>query len=141
MRVTEKGRRICFIITSLRKGGAEGQLVRIAKGLAANGWQVEILLLIPENEYDETLSGTGIEVLPLVQTQTKNPIILTVSACRALRKSRPSHLVTFLFHADVIGRVAGYLTRIPAIIVAFRNERFGSESRDRLLRMLRCIPS
>lgn len=127
-------RRITFLITSLYKGGAETQMVRVALGMAARGWQVEILTLMDRNDFAATLEAAGIGVRTLgVARGSYDPRALTRLA-RQLRRSRPTVLCTFMFHADVLGRVAGRLAGVPVVVSSIRNSKFGAWWADLLIK-------
>jgi glycosyltransferase involved in cell wall biosynthesis len=54
---------------------------------------------------------------------------------RLLKRLAPAVLVTFMFHANVVGRVLGRIARIPVVISSIRSEFFGGAGRDRLERV------
>lgn len=127
-------RRLAFLITSLYKGGAETQLVRVATAMAARGWQVEILTLMDRNDFAPTLAAAGVGVHSLgVARGSYDPRALT-RLVRLLRESRPTLLCTFLFHANVLGRVAGRLAGVPVVVSSIRNAVFGAWWADLLMR-------
>lgn len=127
-------RRITFVIMSLYRGGAETQLVRVATGLASAGWQVEIITIISLNDFARTLEGAGVAVRSLGMTRGRyDPRALTRLA-RMLRESRPTVVCTFMFHANVLGRIVARLNRVPIVVSSIRNAEFGGRWADVLMR-------
>src|SRR5690606_1580999 len=52
-----------------------------------------------------------------------------------LRRERPSILTSFMYHANLLGRIAGRLSGVPVIVSSIRNENFGGPMRDRIMRL------
>jgi len=52
-----------------------------------------------------------------------------------LRREQPLILTTFMYHANLLGRVAGRLARVPVVVSSIRNENFGGPMRDRIMRL------
>jgi len=52
-----------------------------------------------------------------------------------LREWRPRILTSFMFHANLLGRIAGRLAGVSIVVSSIRNENFGGSRRDRVLRM------
>lgn len=122
-----------FLITSLDFGGAEAQLTRVAIRLAQAGWNISVSSLLPPVAYAEQLREAGIPVHSLGMTRgVPSPAALT-GFIRLLQRQRPAVLVTFMYHANLLGRLAGRFTGVP-VVSSIRNENFGGPSRDRLLR-------
>jgi hypothetical protein len=57
--------RLLFVITGLAVGGAETQLVRVAKRLKQRGWDVRVVTLMPPRAYVDVLEQAGIPVTTL----------------------------------------------------------------------------
>lgn len=132
--VNGPSRRIDFHVTSLSKGGAETQLVRVATAMARSGWRVRIITLIALNEYVQTLDEAGIWVDSLhIPRGRYDPRALT-RLVRLLRRDRPAVLCTFMFHANVLGRVAARLAGVRHVVSSIRNTVFGGQWSDRLMR-------
>ena len=53
---------------------------------------------------------------------------------KLLRSWKPHLLTSFMYHANLLGRVAGKWTGVPVIVTSIRSERTGSVARDWLLR-------
>jgi glycosyltransferase involved in cell wall biosynthesis len=127
-------RRVLFLINSLEDGGAQVQLGRIAVGLVQRGWDARVLSLLTPGSADAILEAAGIPVRLLgVRRGMEAPRVLR-DTIRWIRPHRPCVLVTLLYQAHLIGRVAGAIARVP-VISAIRNESLGSPFRHRLMRL------
>ncbi|MBI1752005.1 MAG: glycosyltransferase [Acidobacteria bacterium] len=109
-----------FLITSLDRGGAETQLVRIALTLKRRGWEVGVLTMLPSVAFVEDLQAAGIPLVECIMPSRKQPWRALPKVVRQLRAWRPPVLVTFNFPADAMGRIAGKLARVPAIVGSLR---------------------
>lgn len=90
--------KIAIVLHDLRGGGAEKMMVRLANQLAANGDQVDLVLLTQGGVNKEYVS----EAVNLVELKAKR----TLAAFRPLRsylkKSKPDGVLSALTHVNVI---------------------------------------
>jgi glycosyltransferase involved in cell wall biosynthesis len=107
---------VAFLITSLNRGGAETQLVRVALSLRRRGWKVGILTMLPSSAYLEEVREAGIELAECVTPLGRLPWRMVPRVVRTLRRWQPPVLVTFNFPADVMGRICGPLAGVPILI-------------------------
>lgn len=107
-------RSVTFCITELDPGGAEKALVQVACGLSKRGWQVSVVSLRDRGELAHELESAHISV-----TELKCGGLADARAVLRLRKfltgQRPSLLVCFLHQANIVGRLAGWMTGIPVV--------------------------
>lgn len=111
---------IAFCITELDRGGAEKAFCEVVLGLDRQVWAPRVFCLGPRSYFVDVLESRGIVVecfngkgiwsLPSVFWRLK----------RSLRRFRPALLQTFLFHGNVIGRLAGRLAGIPIVVSGIR---------------------
>lgn len=111
---------IAFCITELDRGGAERALTQLVLGLDRRAWTPRVYCLGPRGHFADALESGGIVVecfnacglwsLPRVLWQ------LT----RSLRRDRPSLLQTFLFHGNLVGRLAARLAGVGVVISGIR---------------------
>ena len=121
--------------TGLGYGGAETQLVRLATRLKARGWNVHVVSMLPPQAYVGDLQRAGISVVSLgMRRGIPDPKAL-FRLVFILRREKPQLLTTFMYHANLLGRVAGRLAGVPVVVSSIRNERFGGTLRDRIMRV------
>src|SRR5207342_138118 len=102
--------RVTLVVNSLARGGAETQLVRLARGLVADGHQVRVTTLLPDDDLAGELAAAGIawDVLPQPRhglPGVRGPAAVAALASR-LRRERPDVAVSFLYQANVVTRLA-----------------------------------
>ena len=111
--LTSSRKRIAFCITDLDAGGAERALVRIVTRLQDN-WDCAVFNLSSAGELSAELRRHNIPVTNLAARGGKDVRVL-LRLRRSLRAFRPHLLQTFLFHANMAGRLAVLGSRIPVI--------------------------
>lgn len=121
-------RRVAFVITELDDGGAERALVRIATGLDRSRWLVTVFCLSTRGPLAEPLEHAGIRVVCLDLPATESGALSKMwRAWRAVRRLtdafaelKPDVIQTFLFHANIIGRLAANAARISTVLSGIR---------------------
>jgi glycosyltransferase involved in cell wall biosynthesis len=111
---------IAFCITELDRGGAEKAFTELVLGLDRQFWNARVFCLGPQAYFAEVLEANGIDVICFNgRGATTFPGVLW-RLTRALRQFRPAILQTFLFHGNLIGRLAGRLAGVPYIVAGIR---------------------
>lgn len=110
---------IAFCITDLDPGGAERCLAQVVTGLNRDAWRPAVFCLGRAGELAGVIESAGIDVTCL---GARSPLNLAVipRLARRLRELRPQLLQTFLFHANLAGRLAGRMAGIPVIVSGIR---------------------
>lgn len=127
--------RVTFLITGLGLGGAETQLTRIATHLKPSRWEIQVISMLRPGTYGQVLEAAGIPVLSLdMDRRIPSPSAL-LRVVRALRTFETRVLVCFMFHANILGRIAGALARVPVILSSVRTESSGGRWRDLAMRL------
>ena len=97
-------RRILFITPSLSKGGAETQLLKIARFLKSQRHEVMIISLLPIAEFDLNLEREGIAVL-FLNRWSLHFIPNWLRLFRAVKAFRPEVVIAFMFIAIIFARL------------------------------------
>lgn len=116
-------RRISFLITELDHGGAERALVRIVTGLDRSLWEPLVISLSDRGPLTEPLESAGIPVTAIGAGRVRSPGGLwraTVGLTRCLKEQQPAVLQTFLFHANIAGRLAARRAGVPVVVSGIR---------------------
>jgi glycosyltransferase involved in cell wall biosynthesis len=116
-------KRISFLITELDHGGAERALVRIVTGLDRSLWEPRVISLSDRGPLTEPLEAAGIPVTAIGAGRVRSPAGLwraTVGLTRCLKEQQPAVLQTFLFHANIAGRLAAKRAGVPAVVSGIR---------------------
>jgi glycosyltransferase involved in cell wall biosynthesis len=125
--------RVALVTNGLGCGGAEAQLLRLARMLVARGDEVGILSILPVVECSEA-GGLALPVATLDLGPLARGARAISSGARILRKWAPDTLISFVYQANVLGRISGRLAGVPTIVSSIRNEHFGARGRELVLR-------
>ncbi len=122
-----------LVTNGLGCGGAEAQLLRLARMLVARGDEVGILSILPVVECSEA-DGLDVPVATLDVGPFGRGARAISSGGRILGEWAPDTLISFVYQANVLGRISGRLAGVPTIVSSIRNEHFGGRTRDVVLR-------
>lgn len=111
--------RIAFCITELDPGGAEGQFVRLVTSIDRRLFEPEVVCLSGRGELMEPLEDAG---LPVTCLEARHRLDLSVVArlSRHFRRSQPDLVQTFLFHANIAGRLAARQAGVRRVVSGIR---------------------
>jgi glycosyltransferase involved in cell wall biosynthesis len=119
--------RVAYVIGTLDRGGAEGQLVALASGLDRQRFEPAVYCLSASGALAPDLVGGGVPVRSFGLRGLRlwrNPVAVA-RALRglvgALRRDRPDLVHGLLFHGYVFGAVAGRLAGIPVVVASRRS--------------------
>ena len=118
--------KIVYIITGTGIGGAEKILYHTVTGLNNNHYSVSVCSLKERGEIARDLERQGIEVHCLKMENKEGFIgwLTTIGSLIRLipylRKLQPTIVHSFLFRANIVARIASYITSIPIVISSIR---------------------
>ncbi len=112
--------RVAFVITELDVGGAERALVQLVLGLSREEWEPRVYCLGPAGPLASTLQMAGVPVCTLDAVYVWDVPRVIWRLRRELRQFQPAILQCFLFHANVLGRIAGWWAGVPHILSGVR---------------------
>lgn len=118
--------KIVYVITSTGVGGAEKILCKTVMGMDYNKYNLSICSLKKKGEKAKELEKHGITVDCLNMANKEGvigwltSIIALVRLYSYLKKREPLIVHSFLFRANILARVAGYLVGVPIIISSVR---------------------
>lgn len=124
-----------FLLTGLGVGGAERQAVRLATRLVARGRDVRVVSMIDPIAHVETLERAGVPVESLGMARGRADVSAFMRLVRLLKDLRPRTLLCFMYHANLMGRLAGRVAGVPRIVVSVRIEKFGGFTREWAFRL------
>jgi glycosyltransferase involved in cell wall biosynthesis len=112
--------RLAFCITELDAGGAERGLMQLVLGLDRSQWQSRVFCLGPPGPFASVLLDEGIPVRCFYAVHLWDAPRIVWEISHELRSWQPALLQTFLFHANILGRMAGRCARVPRIVCGQR---------------------
>ena len=116
---------IALCITDLNVGGAERCLVELATRLDRKRFTPIVCCLSPAPPPGETtlvpaLEAAGVEVVCLGARKTTDFPWVVARLARLLAGRKPQILQTFLFHANIVGRLAAWLAGMRHVVCGIR---------------------
>jgi len=118
---------IGFCITDLDPGGAEKALVQLVLRLDRRYWDPFVICLSGRGPLADVLEQAGVETRCL-QAVGLRSVTRFWALVREFRRRRPQLVQTYLFHANIVGRLAAVLARVPRVVSGIRvaEHRYGS---------------
>lgn len=107
--------KIALVIPTLDQGGAEKQLVLLAKGLNQDRFEPHVVVLTRTGPYEEELRKAGIPVHVIGKRWKVDPFAFW-KLRSLLGKLQPKIVHTWLFAANAYGRWAAFQNRVPVVI-------------------------
>ena len=125
--------RVLHVITDTDSGGAEVMLRNVTTRMDRARFENHVVSLLPPGSLVPFFAAGGIDVESLhMQPGTPDPRGL-FRLVRTIRRFRPDIVQTWLYHADLIGSAAAWLTRVPVVTWNLRtsgiDSRFGLSTR------------
>ena len=111
---------LLFLVTNFDRGGAEKTVTRWAIGLPRRKYAIQVAALQGRSRaVADDLSRAGIPVHDLGMAW-KGDVRVLLRLARLLRREGAQILFTFMFHPTLLGRVVGWLCRVPVRISSER---------------------
>ncbi len=137
--------RVCHLITSLATGGAETALFRLVTATDREKQEQIVISLTDEGVYGPRLREAGIPVFALGMRRGRFSLSAFVRLVRVLRQQKPDVIQTWLYHADLLGLLAGGIAGIRTIAWNIRcsvtDERYVRGQAGVVLRLLSLLSS
>ncbi|WP_286764883.1 MULTISPECIES: glycosyltransferase family 4 protein [Rhodopirellula] len=111
--------KIALVIPTMDRGGAEKQVVLLAKGLHELGHDVRVFLLTRDGHRSEELRAAGVPVVVIGKRFKVDPTAL-FRLKKQLVDFAPDVVHTWLFAANSFGRVAAKWAGVPVVIASER---------------------
>tara|TARA_B100000029_G_scaffold333118_1_gene325330 strand:+ start:1024 stop:2151 length:1128 start_codon:yes stop_codon:yes gene_type:complete len=115
--------KILHLITGLNAGGAEGVLYRLILSDKKNLHQV--VSLTNNGYYEKELITKKIKVKSLNLKRGTFSLLALIRLIKIFRKNKPDIIQTWMYHADLIGGIAGKISGNKNIIWSIRNSNLG----------------
>ena len=116
------------LTTTLEVGGTEKMIYYLARGLDKKKFNVTVACLTCGGAIADELRRAGIDVHPLCM-KSKFDVGIIYSLYSLIKEKKVDLLHTYLFHANLLGRIVGKLAGVPVIISSERT--MGYEGKHR----------
>jgi glycosyltransferase involved in cell wall biosynthesis len=111
--------RVAFCITELDPGGAEQALVQVVRRLDRGRFEPMVFCLAGRGALVEPLESAGVPVECLGARHTRQ-VSVAWRLVRGLRRFRPDIVQTWLYHANILGRVAAKAVGVRRVVSGIR---------------------
>lgn len=112
-------KRICQIIPTLVRGGAEKQLCLMAEGLPKDAFDVHVVVLTHDGPLRQRLDDAGVSVTVVGKRFKADPSAY-FRLKRTIRDLKPDLVHTWIFAANSYGRMAARSIGVPRIVAGER---------------------
>jgi len=120
---------ILHLITELNIGGAEKVVAQIAAHLSKDRYNTLVSCLYDPGLVADEIVKNGIQVVDL-GTRSKWDVRAAYQLFRLLRRENIQILHSHLFHANLLGRIAGKMAGVPIIISTRHSVAIGGKGRE-----------
>ncbi len=127
--------RILLLSTSLGMGGADRQILYLAHALLAKDYEVRLVCMTPPEEMGRQALAGGLPITSLEMTRGRADWQSFQRFVTLLQAWQPHVVTSFMYHANLLGRLAGKWAGVPLVVTSIRSERNGSAARDWLMRL------
>jgi glycosyltransferase involved in cell wall biosynthesis len=107
--------KIIHVITGLDLGGAETMLFRLLKHIDRTHFDNQVISLIPAGVVGDQIRTLDIPVNSLGMRSGHFSLRAILQLINIIRRERPDVVQTWMYHSDLMGGMAGYLTRTPVV--------------------------
>ena len=118
--------KIIHLITGLDAGGAEGVLYRLILSDKKNFH--EVVSLTENGHYEKELVEKKIKVQSLNLKRGTFSLFALMKLINIFRKNKPNLIQTWMYHADLIGGIAGKISGNTNVIWSIRNSNLGRKT-------------
>ena len=113
---------VLHVLTRLPVGGVENMLLKVVQGYDPERFRVSICCIKEGGEIADELKKLGYTVFVLDRMKGRGFDLGALKALyQLIRKKGVDILRTHQYHANLYGRIAGILARVPVIIPSFHN--------------------
>ena len=113
--------KVVYVIDDLGLGGAQRQLVELVKSLSKVRYDPHVISLsTTKTDYAEPIRSAGIPLRQIPQSGKWDQRCFR-TLLKSFREIKPRLVHTWLFTADLYGRLAAWAARVPGIVTAVRS--------------------
>jgi glycosyltransferase involved in cell wall biosynthesis len=127
--------RVMLLSTSLGMGGADRQILYLARALLAHQYEVRLVSMTPLGEMGRQAVAEGLPVISLNMRRGRPDWGAFRRLVSLLQSWQPHVLTSFMYHANLLGRIAGKWAGVPLLVTSIRSEQNGNGLRDWSMRL------
>lgn len=111
---------IVLLTRKLDRGGAERQLITLAKAFKKNGIDVSVVAFYANGYFDNELINSGVPLYSLGKRSRWGIFSFLITMFRLLRALKPSHLYSFLEVSNILAAVLSPFIGQPKVVWSVR---------------------
>jgi glycosyltransferase involved in cell wall biosynthesis len=116
-----RGNHVVFVLNCLDVGGAEIQVVRLARAMRRREARVAVVSLLKPGPLAEPLREIGVDVFTLgMRAGVPNPLAI-LRLRRIMRRLRPHIVHSHIVHANLLSRITRLVAPMPVLICTAHN--------------------
>jgi glycosyltransferase involved in cell wall biosynthesis len=131
-----KEKKMAIFLPSMRGGGAERSMLRLAQGIAERDYQVDLVLAKAEGPYLKEIP----EFLQVVDLKASRVLASLPGLVRYLRREQPQALLSVLDYANIVALWAKQLARVSTRLVVNDQNTISLESNNSSSRGQQLMP-
>jgi len=131
MTIASQPIRVVHLITGLHTGGAEMMLYKLLSAKGLSGIRHEVVSMTGPGALGERIAALGVPVHDLGMSAGVPSPAGFLRLVGILRATRPHVLQTWLYHADLLGTVAGRVVGVPSLLWNVRCSEMEERTRIR----------
>jgi glycosyltransferase involved in cell wall biosynthesis len=134
--------RVCHLTTGLEIGGAEINLANLVARMDKARFSQHVISMIEPGPVAARIKSAGVPLSSLGMKRGRAGIGDLLRAMRALRSERPDIVQCWMYHADLLGLLAGRLAGVKRVVWNLRcTDMRSALASARLLRLLARVSS
>jgi len=120
--MTRPGRpiRVMYVVPDLGTGGAERHVTTLLPRLDPERFRCSVVCIGAEGALFGDLAGTGVPAVALRRTK-RQALSAVAGLVREMRRQRPDVVLTRGYNAEMLGRIAAILARVPHRVIWVHN--------------------
>jgi len=127
--------RLLYVITDLDFGGAENQVVQLARRFQARGWAVMLVSMLPPRAFVAELERAGVQVAHLGMRRGFPDPRAIIRLARLIRRWRPDVVHSHMVHANLLARVTRLIVPVRLLICTAHSILEGGRWRELAYRL------
>lgn len=112
--------RVMYVVPDLRVGGAERHVTKLMPNLDRSRFEAAVVCIGTEGELFADLAESDTRAVALHRTK-RDAVRALLDLIREMRTFAPDVVITRGYNAEMLGRIAAWLTRVPHSVVWVRN--------------------
>ncbi|MDR1916270.1 MAG: glycosyltransferase [Synergistaceae bacterium] len=107
--------RLTHVITGLNVGGAENALCKLVENIDREKFECTVLSLLPDGVLSDRIRETGTDVFSMGMRRGRPSLGSFIRMVSRLKRIKPDIIQTWMYHADLMGGMAGKILGIPVV--------------------------